>query len=170
MKSFLPFFFVLFLSLVLTSCDENEVIDPQNADGLTGTGSLSFKNYAPIAENPINVFYHIPENLSTDAPILIVFHGAARDAEPSRNLLIDKANQLGFALIVPEFTEEQYPGGDGYNLGNIFIDGDNPSESTLNPKDEWAFSVIEPLFNYMKNQTGLQTEKFDILDFQLVLK
>ena len=73
-----------------------------------------------------------------------------------------KANQFNFIVIVPEFSIANFPGGDGYNLGNVFIDGDNPSIGTLNPEDEWAFSVIEPLFDFIKQSLNNFTPKYHI--------
>ena len=64
--------------------------------------------------------------------------------------MISKANQYNFIVIVPEFSNTNFSGGDTYNLENVFIDGDNPSASTLNPEEAWTFSVIEPLIDYIK--------------------
>tara|TARA_B100001115_G_scaffold182217_1_gene177958 strand:+ start:2102 stop:3004 length:903 start_codon:yes stop_codon:yes gene_type:complete len=155
--------FLLFCLLTgLWSCDKNEVISPQTAQGLEGTGLYHFKAYPNLAAGGLPVFYHVPADLPANAPVLIVFHGNGRDAEYSRDQLIAKANRLKFALVVPEFSSDAYPGGDKYNLGNIFEDGDHPSESTLNPKEEWTFSVIEPLFENFKTRTGLSTTQFDV--------
>ena len=66
-------------------------------------------------------------------------------------------------LLVPEFTTTQFPGGDGYNLGNVFTDGDNPSASSLNNESEWAFSVIEPLFTYAIQNLNNQSSKYHII-------
>ena len=46
-------------------------------------------------------------------------------------LYIDKANEYGVILIAPEFSDLDFPSGNAYNLGNIFIDGNNPSPETL---------------------------------------
>ena len=67
-----------------------------------------------------------------------------------------------FIVIVPEFSEANFPGGDQYNLGNVYVDGDNPTANTLNPESEWAFSVIEPLFDYVKTQLGNTNNTYKI--------
>ena len=76
--------------------------------------------------------------------------------------MISKANQYGFIVITPEFSSTNFPGGDSYNLGNVFIDGDNPSPPTLNPEGDWTFSVIEPLFDFIKQSINNTTLKYQI--------
>ena len=88
-----------------------------------------------------------------------------RNGENHRNSLIDKSNQHRFILVVPEFSENYFSGGDGYNLGNIFIDGDNPSLETLNPNDEWTFSVLDPLFIYFKNLVINYSNNYNLIGF-----
>ena len=60
------------------------------------------------------------------------------------------ADANGFMVFAPEFSDANFPTGDKYQLGNIFDDGDNPSLATYNPKNEWTFSIIDPLFEYIK--------------------
>jgi len=76
--------------------------------------------------------------------------------------MMTKADDLGFIVVAPEISSSLFPGGDGYNLGNVYIDGDNPSPQTLNPESEWAFSLIEPLFDYMKQQVGNQSPGYSV--------
>ncbi|MEX0596306.1 MAG: hypothetical protein WD512_07380, partial [Candidatus Paceibacterota bacterium] len=68
-----------------------------------------------------------------------------------------------FILIAPEFSEEYYPTGDQYNLGNVFIDGDNPSTATLNPENVWTFSIIEPLFDFVKQTMQNTSTNYHII-------
>lgn len=153
----------LTVALVILGCDKNEVVAPQAITDLTGTGSFTFKSYAPLADKPISVYYHVPTNLVENSPILLVFHGNNRDAAPSRDALIAKADKLGFAVLVPEFSRALFPNSDQYHLGNIFEDGDRPSPQTMNPMEEWTFSLIDPLFEHFKNLTGLTNPTYDIL-------
>ena len=41
-----------------------------------------------------------------------------------------------------------------YNLANIFQDGDNPSSDTFNSPDNWTFSIIDQLFEFIKVEIG----------------
>ena len=48
-----------------------------------------------------------------------------------------------------------------YNLANIFEDVDNPSKETLNEKEEWIFSILYPLFEYIKNEVSGTQESYN---------
>jgi pimeloyl-ACP methyl ester carboxylesterase len=91
-----------------------------------------------------------------------VLHGTERNANQYRNAIIVKAESKGFIVIAPEFSEQNFPGGDAYNLGNVFEDGDNPSANTLNPENEWTFSIIEPLFDYVKTQINNNNTQYHV--------
>ena len=127
-----------------------------------GSGTFPFV-YNSNTNKSLDVYCHIPENSDSSTPIVFLFHGNNRNANEYRNSLVAKANLYGFILLVPEFTTTQFPGGDGYNLGNVFTDGDNPSASSLNNESEWAFSVIEPLFTYAIQNLNNQSSKYHII-------
>jgi len=127
-----------------------------------GSGTFPFV-YNSNTNKSLDVYCHIPENSDSSTPIVFLFHGNNRNANEYRNSLVAKANLYGFILLVPEFTTTQFPGGDGYNLGNVFTDGDNPSASSLNNDSEWAFSVIEPLFTYAIQNLNNQSSKYHII-------
>jgi hypothetical protein len=123
-----------------------------NSQTLTSnsTGFFEFTPTGPLSSKTIKVFYHIPNGSINQMPILFSFHGDARNADEYRDYWISMANQQKFMVFAPEFSEANFPGGDAYNLANIFDDGDNPSQSTFNATNEWTFSVIEPLFEQIK--------------------
>ncbi len=118
------------------------------------SGQLKYSNEEFIGNGEIDVYYHVPSEISDSTPILFTFHGLNRNADDYRDAMILKADELGFIVVAPEFSDQLFPGGDGYNLGNVYIDGDNPSPSTLNEESEWAYSLVEPLFDHMKQMTG----------------
>ena len=159
---------ILIIIILFYSCSSKNdgVIGLNNFTELNsqseGSGTFPFV-YNSNANKILDVYCHIPENSDSSTPIVFLFHGNNRNANDYRNSLVAKANLYGFILIVPEFTTTQFPGGDGYNLGNVFTDGDNPSVSSLNNESEWAFSVIEPLFNYTKQNLNNQTSKYHII-------
>lgn len=157
------------LSACITSCkdeDNTSVIaateTPANATKIKGTADLVFTDYTPLKNKPIPLYYHIPANATSLTPILLVFHGSDRNAKYSRDQMIAQADKLGFIIIAPEFSEALYPTADNYNLGGLFVDGDNPSSATLNPESTWTFSAIEPIFNFMKDKIGSVVPTFDV--------
>ena len=129
---------------------------------ITGTGSFSFNLSQFSMDESMDVYYHVPDGIDSKTPILIVLHGGGRNADDYRDAFIDKSNSLGFIVVAPEFSQASFPGGDSYNLGNIFIDGDNPTLETLNPENEWSFSIFDPLFTYVKDLTNNTSQTYDV--------
>lgn len=113
---------------------------------VSGTGSFTYID-ANFPSQPLNVYYHLPPSASPTSPILFLFHGLSRVAEETRDAWIGSANTYGFAIFAPQFNRAYFPRDSGYNLGNVFIDGDAPSTASLNPADEWTFALAAPLFD-----------------------
>ena len=163
MNHFIKLFLLIFL---LTNCDQNEELTPQTITQLqAGAGSFVYDKYLPFENKPIEVHYYIPENADQTLPILIYLHGMGRNGSGNRDAFINLANQDKFIVIVPEFSNDYFPGGDSYNLANIFIDGDNPSSETLNPSEQWTFAVLDPLFIYFKSLISNYSDKYNLIGF-----
>lgn len=130
---------VLFSVTVLTACHPprptNPVIRP-------GTGSFTF-TVATLPDKPLKVWYYAPPVLA-GAPILFVMHGTGRNGEGYRDAWVSEASKRGVILIVPEFSDALYPGSEEYNLGGVNVE--SPTR--------WAFAQIEPLFDYVRTDTG----------------
>lgn len=103
----------------------------------------------------IPVWYFLPEDADDDAPVLIVMHGVNRDADRYRNEWIPHACKYRFLLVVPEFSKEAFPGEDCYNSGNTLDEQQRPR-----PREQWTFSLVEPIFEAMKLATGNQSERY----------
>jgi pimeloyl-ACP methyl ester carboxylesterase len=161
-KITLILFFLLIFSLL--SCSENSSSLPEEMTEFieSGSGVFNFRYQNTTSTSTLKIYYHLPENIAQDARILVVFHGAGRNARDYRDALISEANQSQFIVIAPEFSTDNFPGGDGYNLGNVFIDGDNPSITNINDESDWAFSVIEPLFDTIVSQIDNSSSTYDI--------
>lgn len=152
---------ILLVFFGLWSCDNNKT-DLSDPSSVTGTGAYTFDNYAPLANKPIDCFYHIPNNSTSSTPIMIVLPGAGRDASVMRDGLIQKADQKGFIVLALRFSEVYYPGSDAYNMANIFEDGDDPTPNTENPEEEWTFSPIDPIFDDFKGLIGSNVPTYDV--------
>ncbi|MBC35139.1 MAG: alpha/beta hydrolase [Bacteroidetes bacterium] len=135
-----------------------EVIEPLKE----GSFYFDFSDHKALNGKTMQVHYHFPYNHTDDSPIVFAFHGAARNAKGMRDSWINKANEYNCIVVVPHFSNENFPGGDKYNLGNVFEDGDNPNSNGLNPEDEWTYSIIEEIFDIVRKRTNNTNEKYHI--------
>ena len=118
--------------------------------------------YYPISGLPsVKVFYHIPQGDITSMPIIFSFHGSSRNADDYRDYWISMSDSNKFMVFAPRFSDKNFPGGDVYNLGNVFDDGDNPTENEFNEFSEWTFSVIDDIFDFIVNQVSGSQERYN---------
>lgn len=115
-----------------------------------------------ISRGPMTIYTYRPPAASSSSPIWVVLPGARRDAH--RNLAFDYydtwrplAEQYGAILLVPEFTEEKWPGSWAYNMGNV-------RSRSLQPKPwrQTAFYVVEEAFRRAAGSLGSHRRKFSI--------
>ena len=120
-----------------------------NAAELAPAGKSAF-TFTTWAGAELNVRLFVPESVASDTPVVIVMHGASRDAPRYFDDWSRAASERNFIIAVPHFTEEDFPRSRSYNLGNVFSadDGERVAE------DRWTFSAIEPLFDDIVARTG----------------
>jgi poly(3-hydroxybutyrate) depolymerase len=97
----------------------------------------------------LTVWHYQPAAATADTPVLFVLHGVGRNAEDYLNDWIAQADLHNFLLVVPEFSKTQFPGEEAYNSGNLF-----DAAGSLRPRDQWSFSMIEPIFDRVRAQLG----------------
>ena len=97
-------------------------------------------NFSTASILDVPVFYVTPKRINKDTRLVVVMHGRKRSAEEYRDQWVDYAKELNLVVIVPEFSEEKFPGVHTYNYGNVF-DADGQKQ----PKESRLFSIIEPL-------------------------
>ncbi len=114
------------------------------------SGSFTFAGYAPLSDRPVKVWYAAPAGDLTNARIIVVMHGQSRRAEAYRDRWTAEARNAGAILIVPEFSDALYPGTNAYNLGNVGRE----------PQSRWSYSIIEPLFDFVRADTGNRTTHY----------
>lgn len=92
----------------------------------------------------------LPDGYTPETPVVIVMHGASRDAERYFDDWSSAGAERGFIVVVPEFTAEDFPRSAAYNLGNVI----DPDTGHPTPRDAWTYSAIEPLFDAVAGRIG----------------
>ncbi|NNL94370.1 MAG: alpha/beta hydrolase [Xanthomonadales bacterium] len=105
----------------------------------------------------LDVHYAHRGDWSAETPVVIVMHGTSRAAERYLDDWTPLAVQHGFLVIVPHFDAERFPGSRSYNLGNTFDEQGQPRPAT-----QWTYSVIEPLFDAVRETFDLDTAQYDL--------
>jgi poly(3-hydroxybutyrate) depolymerase len=120
-----------------------------------GSGQYIFTDTRGNADRPIAVYTYRPVAWNTSGPILIVMHGAGRDAAPSRDTWIQYADRYGCLVVAPEFSSANYPGDQWYIGGNV-----QDQQGRFNPRENWTYSAIEHLFDDVRDRTGARAETY----------
>lgn len=105
----------------------------------------------------LRVFATRPPSMTRERPVVFVMHGMGRNADEYRDQWHEVALEFDFLLIVPEFNENDFPGTDAYNIGNVYDQEGNPVSREL-----WSFSAIEPLFDAARTRFGMTAEAYAI--------
>ena len=116
-----------------------------------GAGKFDFTQ----AGKTVPVWYYVPKEASPETPVLFVMHGVKRDADRYRKEWLPHAQKFGFILVTPEFSEASFPGADAYNYGGTVDAKGHPQ-----PREQWAFSFLEPIFDGVKAGTGNRSASY----------
>jgi len=142
-------------TLVVPATTQLPVLGP--GDIPYGKGQFVFNDTQGNADRPITVYTYRPASWNQSGPILIVMPGAGRDGESPRDTWIPYAEQYSALVVVPEFSQEYYPGDNWYPLGNIY------NYPNWIPQANWTYMVVEHLFDYVREKTGA-TQNTYLLD------
>ena len=93
---------------------------------------------------------YVPVVRDKDTPVVIVMHGASRDAPRYYADWKAQAAAHGFIVVVPFLSKRDFPGSASYNLGNVF----GPATGQQRDEALWTFALIEPLFDEVIKRTG----------------
>lgn len=126
-------------------------------------GAGEYDYYDDATQKTITVYYYKPTNYSPDSRILIVLHGDTRTAYAHRLEWKASAEKHGFMLLVPCFSEADFPGSNSYQLGNIVSEEPDASGFRIPiQKDLWTFTILERLFSDFTMREPTRRTKYTI--------
>ena len=105
----------------------------------------------PTTGGVIKVFTYKP-SLYTGGPLVLVFHGAGRNAEDYRNFAIAVAERFKVIVAAPLFDKERFPP-PAYIRGGL-LDADGK----LRPREQWTYALVPQLIEALRtaeSQPGL---------------
>ncbi len=90
---------------------------------------------------PLPVHLFVPDSAASNAPIVLVMHGASRNADDYRDNWIEVAEACEVIIAAPEFSQERFPRSARYNLGGLADAGEEPA----------AFDVVGRVFEAVQD-------------------
>jgi len=105
---------------------------PALAQAAIGEGPARITFAEPSAGGEMPVWLHRPAAWRPGGPVVAVLHGAGRTARGYRDTWAVHAEQRGFLLVCPEFSQAAYPGSAAYNDG----------ASAGRPPEAWSFWAL----------------------------
>ena len=100
-------------------------------------GDVTF-DFADWSGPPIPVRLFVPDAVGAETPIVVVMHGASRDAERYYENWRSEAASHDFVVVVPYFSREHFPKSAHYNLGHVF----EPGTGEQRPPAAWTFAGV----------------------------
>jgi len=109
------------------------------------------------ASKKLDVWVYRPEKIESSTQVLFIMHGVKRDAERYLDEWLPYLKLHKMVGIVPHFSQQQYPKSLSYNLGNMHDKLKRPRK-----REDWSFSVVEPLFDKVRSNLSLDQQKYNI--------
>lgn len=122
-----------------------------------GSGVIEFSESKILKGASMKIFYYKPKGDVKDIPILFVMHGVLRNADSYRDNWINLAEKYKILVVVPEFSQKDFPGSRYYNLGNL-----KTKAGAINPESIWSYSLIDPIFDCVVKITNSNQLKYDL--------
>jgi len=123
-----------------------------------GKDSFVMYAYKESERKSIKVWTYKPQNWKNEDKIVFVMHGGGRNADDYLDAWTAMANENNLLIVAPEFENKfsKYTTND-YQEGNLFT-----FFGTKNPKKEWAYTVVENIFDHIKAVNNITNEYYDI--------
>ncbi|MCE7990527.1 MAG: hypothetical protein HEP71_01050 [Roseivirga sp.] len=114
--------------------------------------------YKDSQRKSIKVRTYKPEQWSNGQKIVFVMHGGGRNAKDYLRAWTRMADEHNLLIIAPEFASKFSDiTTNDYQEGNLFT-----FFGTRNPREEWAYTVVENVFDHIKSANDISNEHYDI--------
>jgi pimeloyl-ACP methyl ester carboxylesterase len=120
-----------------------------------GAGVFEYSSNEALPDLRMRVFYHAPASIGPETPIWFVIHGANRNASSYRDGWIDHIKDENVLVLLPEFSQENFPGTQPFNLGNV-----RDAKGEIRPEPQWTYSIVERLFDHVREKAGIETDGY----------
>ena len=114
--------------------------------------TFSYKSFSQIP-----VFYVAPEEINKNTRLVVVMHGRKRNGKQYRDQWLQKAKELNLFVLVPQFSEKNFPGVYRFNYGNVFTENNQSL-----PSDKHLFSMIDPLVKFSLKKFKIKSNHWGI--------
>lgn len=123
-----------------------------------GEDSFAMYAYADSKRKSIRVHTYKPQQWTDGQKFVFVMHGGGRNAKDYLKAWTALADEHNLLVIAPEFASKFSDiSTNDYQEGNLFT-----FFGTRNPKEEWAYTVIENIFDRIKSANNISNEHYDI--------
>ncbi len=133
-----------------------EITEPNEIS--IGKDSFVIYAYENSERKSIKVWTYKPVSWKDQDKIVFVMHGGGRNADDYLDAWVKLAENNNLLVIAPEFENKfsKYTTND-YQEGNLFT-----FFGTRNPESEWAYTVVENIFDHIKTVNDITNSHYDI--------
>ena len=162
MKTFYSLLTIFFVAVTFSACsttasgDEEDSSNNEKQLFSKKTGMETYTCKGAYAGKSINIYYHIPDGSIKNMPVQIIMHGMDRNGDKYRDDWKDLADQYGFIVLAPQFSEDDFSE-NAYQRGNVL----NESGEFV-PQDSMTYPIISEVFHYFIDNSGSQATKYNI--------
>jgi tripeptide aminopeptidase len=132
--------------------------------GVVGLSDAEKKLTSFIFKSPgntdVEVFYSRPPKMSARTKVLLVMAGRQRNADEYLESWIEWGAKNDYLVLAPRFDDKNWLEPLGYNFGNIASGKER--DNTPNPKNKWAFTLIEEMFDFARREFKLEAAEYDL--------
>ncbi|HAA24204.1 MAG TPA: hypothetical protein DCR93_34550 [Cytophagales bacterium] len=121
-----------------------------------GKDSFVMMAYTHNERKSIRVHTYKPSTWKDGDQLVMVMHGGGRNGDDYRDAWVELAEENNLLVVAPEFENKfAHITTNDYQEGNLFT-----FFGTANPKEEWAYTVVENIFDHVKSTNGITNDSY----------